>query len=192
MAKENVNLRMSPLLRRRANERAERWCVDRTQVIEQGVALLTDDDLAASVGDGLCSAQQALHAWALILDRATADNAEHFSRDEWCFLADCNNGASALFFCHGDAMRLAQTMLVANVVDGHDLNRTGYRWFEESANQRVQGVVEKLKALDHAHVWAVLVAIQFFWDHSNISPLEDPWWTREFRRQTLAGERPKE
>lgn len=43
----------------------------------------------------------------------------------------------------------------------------------------------KLRDLDYEHAWAVIVTVQWFWEHHDegIDIGKNPWWTLGFRRQ---------
>jgi hypothetical protein len=187
--KSQRNYKLSQQIIERLDAAGERWHCTATDIVEMGIDLQTDPDLCASVGDGHLAAKQALACWADLLDQATRDNAKTFSRSEWNYLADVNNGCSPLFTmlgAGGKGLRMMPTMLWANVEDGQRLDGTGEKWFPaKQADQKVAELSKKLQALDFVHSWAVVVAIQFFWQHTDIDHGEQPWWTLEFRRELL-------
>jgi hypothetical protein len=56
---------------------------------------------------------------------------------------------------------------------------------DKHIDAEVRRVVEKLRNLDYGHAWAVILAVQWFWEHHDegINIHKDPWWTLAFRRQ---------
>jgi hypothetical protein len=48
-----------------------------------------------------------------------------------------------------------------------------------------RGAADRLLALVYVHAWALIVAVQWFWEHQDhgIDIKKDPWWTLAFRRQ---------
>ena len=71
-------------------------------------------------------------------------------------------------------------MLWANVADAIRLDDLAAKW--EVADP--DGLVAHLRELDVAHAWAMVTAVQWFWEHCG-EPLDftvDAWWTPEFRR----------
>jgi hypothetical protein len=156
------------------------------------------------VGASAPALNQAVECWAALLLRAMADNSDniwpvnpggslapgelHFLH-EWCVLAEALRGKQFEpdFAKPGD-------LLAATVEDAHRLERVGDKWFTSETDgemhakglaSSVRELVEKLHRLDYAAAWAVIVAVQWFWDHQNegIDMREDLWWTLAFRRQ---------
>ena len=87
-------------------------------------------------------------------------------------------------------------LLAAAVEDAHRLENIGAQCLDWGGNDStvikdknidaaVAGVVEKLRNLDYVHAWAVIVAVQWFWEHHDegIDVKDDQWWTPAFRRQ---------
>lgn len=159
-----------------------------------------DPSALAIVGDTTPALNQAVECWARVIAEATHANATAFSRPEWNFLADCCNGLILDTGVGNPAV-----YLYAEAEDGHRLNRTGDKWFggdgadlegslkrlgagkatkgTRTADAAVAGLVKRLQQLDYVHAWAMLMAIQFFWDHpSDIDHQEHDWWTLPFRR----------
>jgi hypothetical protein len=121
-----------------------------------------------------------LEAWADVLACATRENEGVFSRAEWKMMADC---------CNGCALSMQPRMAAAiqiwpNVEDGHRLDRTGDKWFKPGrpADAAVAALVAKIRALDEVHAWAVIYAIVWFWDHTDLDAQRVEWWTLAVRR----------
>jgi hypothetical protein len=96
-------------------------------------------------------------------------------------------------------------LIAANVEDGHRLDGAGYRWLSDGEtdlagslakvgagkptkamrdiDERVADLVRRVAALDYAHAWAMIVSVQFFWNHTEleIDPRNDSWWTPGYR-----------
>jgi len=168
------------------------------------ITVYPDPRALAVLGASAPALNQALECWANIVARASADNSKDFAAAEWCLLADVCNGT-----LWEPVVENPAALLAANVADGHQLEGAGYRWFggEEgdrdaslarrdagqprqttrAADAAVQALSEKLAALDYAHAWAVLVAVQWFWDHAehHSDPRQDPWWTLAYRRRAF-------
>jgi hypothetical protein len=149
---------------------------------------------------------QAIECWAAVLVRALADNSKnifpvdpsgsgpllapdelHFLH-EWCVLAEALHGKrlDPDYAKPGD-------LLAAAVEDAHRFESVGEKWFQSAADGEMYAkglsscvgeLVEKLHYLDYAHAWAVIVAVQWLWEHheEKIGINKDPWWTLEFRR----------
>jgi hypothetical protein len=128
----------------------------------------------------------AVGVWADALERAAAENAQTICPEAWCLIADVCNGTP------WDRIGNPAVMLAANVEDGHKFNRSGFKWFDgpaDSINRSVAELVRNLAALDHAHAWAVVLAVTWFWQHSQdqIDALHDPWWNPKWRREFRPG-----
>lgn len=157
------------------------------------------------VGNTSPALNQAIECWAALLVRAMADNTERicpwylgdsdFSPDcqhilyEWCVLAEALQGKrfDPDFANPGD-------LLTAAVEDARRLEHVGDRWFRSEFDGEMHAagykscfreLVEKLHKLDYAHAWAVIVAVQWFWEHQEqgIDLGKDPWWTLKFRSE---------
>lgn len=156
---------------------AEHWSCPKTQVLEHLVELV--EKYGPIVGEEFGALDQALQGWSAQIAAATADNAATFTRAEWNYLADVNNGCSpVLFHDVGNPV----THIWANAYDGHKLDRIGLKWFAEEgadpgADQAVAELVEKLQQLDTIHGWAMLICLQWFWDHcQTLDNNADEWW----------------
>ena len=114
---------------------------------------------------------------------------------EWCLLAEVLKGMRfEPEFANPGAL------LATAIEDAHRLENVGEKWFssegpdwgQKEIDASVEKLVEKLRDLDYAHAWAVIVAIQWFWDHEReISTKEDEWWSLAFRRKK-SQKRPRE
>lgn len=144
--------------------------------------------------------EQALECWTNVLAGATEDNSKAFRQQEWCLIADVCNGT-----LWEPSVTNPAVMLAANVEDGHRLDGTGYKWLGKEGDEiagslarvgigtatpqmavidrQVAGLVQRIAALDGIHGWAMVAAVQWFWDHcgDDIAAAE-PWWTLAFRR----------
>lgn len=153
------------------------------------------------VGNSAPALNQAIECWAALLTRAMADNSNNICpwylancRDEnelneWCVLAEALRGKrfDPEFANPGD-------LLAAAVEDADRFFCVGDKWFTSmhdgdfayGARTRLfRELVKKLHDLDPVHAWAVIIAVQWFWDHQDegIDMGKDLWWTLAFRRQ---------
>jgi hypothetical protein len=185
--KKMVSLRLDEHSRQCLECLSERYNITQTAALEAAVALLarpTQDERADRVL-GLSATQevpiarihQHLEAWATGLADATLDNENLFSRQEWNLIADVCNGT--LWQGSGSSPGI---LLAANVGDGHRLDGAGEKWLGYPAAGKVALLTSKVRDLDYLHAWAVITAVQVFWDHCNeIDHSEDEWWTLRFR-----------
>jgi hypothetical protein len=153
------------------------------------------------VGGRAPSLNQAIECWAAQLAWATADNARSFSQSYWHDLGD----TCEVHELHDWAV-LAHSirdkpfdpqfsrpgeLLAAAVEDAHRLESIGGEWFQSNADitwkevdNAIAKLAKKLRDLDYAHAWAIIVAVQWFWDHQDgIKVDKDEWWTLSYRRQ---------
>jgi hypothetical protein len=162
------------------------------------------------VGDSAPSLNQAIECWGALLARATADNAGTFSKSHF---QDLGDGKIDVHYVHdwgvlADALKGIRVdldfwevgfLLSRAVEDAH--RRVGLRWLERNldfdgskeVDPAICRLVEKLKKLDYAHAWAIIVAVQWLWEHvdEGIDVKNDPWWTLAFRRQWKPNEAQK-
>src|SRR5206468_1688739 len=94
------------------------------------------------------------------------------------------------------ASSVAHTWLSSEFFGGEEYTEEYRRGLEEYARGlevTVKELVGKLRNLDYVHAWALIVAIQWFWDHQHegIDIKKDPWWTLAFRRQWRPKQTPK-
>ena len=161
------------------------------------------------VGNSAPALNQAIECWAALLARATAENAKTFYWNEegvsvghitgkmedthdlrpWCVLAEALKD-----FRFDPEFTNPRELLATAVEDAHRMDDVAEKWFssEFDGEEFVRGLesavkelVTKLRSLDYAQAWAVIVAIQWYWEHQNegIDIKKDQWWTLAFRRQ---------
>jgi hypothetical protein len=117
----------------------------------------------------------ALDCWARQIVAGAAEVEGLLTKAEWLFLADCLNGH--VFAAYED-----QASLVLSVHDSHQLDGTGDKWFESEVAEHVEELEAKLRGLSYPAVWAVFLAVQFFWDnHDALDMRSDEWWRASFR-----------
>jgi hypothetical protein len=157
------------------------------------------------LGDTAPALNQAIECWAAVMMRAIADNARRFSRadspglfgamgkelDEWGFLAealkdvqidpDFPNPGAILAAAVEDANRLEgllQKWFFADHLEG--------KWerYDELYEREAVTVADRVRNLDYAHAWALVLAIRWFWQHTEegIDIKKDAWWSLSFRR----------
>lgn len=191
--KRMSSFRLSPKTQADLDRLAKHWRTDKTQIVQYAVGLVADREIGAMLGEGFQAVEQSLRAWGELLSQASKDNAKVFSRDEWNYLADANNGISPLTFMTIHGMSSPATMVCANA---NRLDSAGEKWFGKDAGKRVAKLVQKVRDLDYAHGWALVVSLQWFWVHLPLPPWfwdhcqaidhqEDDWWTVEFRRAAI-------
>jgi hypothetical protein len=118
---------------------------------------------------------QSLECWANLVARAGVENARRFLPDEWLYLADCCNG-TVWEPDFSDPGRL----LAEQVREADHFDALGARWLTGPAD--VPELAEKLSGLNYAQAWAVIIAVQFFWDNRDeINVPADEWWTVPYR-----------
>ncbi len=150
------------------------------------------------LGNSAPALNRAIECWAALLARATADNAKkllNYDGDrngvkEWCVLADT---LKEMLFAPEFAN--PGELLATAVEDANRLENIGSKWLVmeidddynviEQADKYTAIFVQKLRELDYAHAWAVIVAVQWLWEHHDqgIDIKKDNWWTLAFRRQ---------
>lgn len=151
---------------------------------------------------------QHLAAWSALLLAASEDNSKVFTGPEWCLIADVCNGT---FFADGTINPVGH--IAANVADGHSLDGTGYKWLADegtelegslervgagkptpgmkAVDKQVRDLVQRIASLDAVHGWAMVAAVQWFWDHcSDDVPAKSPWWTVTYRRRFVGRKGP--
>lgn len=133
------------------------------------------------LGSSSPALNQALDCWAYLIGRATLENAGRFSRAEWLYLADCGN--STMWTPEFDAAR----SIVHQVRDANELDGLGKKWLSKPSD--VDKLAGKLEGLSYQEAWAVIVAVELFWDnHEDIDTGKDEWWTLDYRRTFFEGE----
>lgn len=86
-----------------------------------------------------------------------------FSQAEWSFLADIFNGTII-----PDTIRCNASVLVTQIEDACELDRTDERWGIDKA-----ALISKVLALSGAQVDALYTRIEEYWDESNTEPLDE-------------------
>jgi hypothetical protein len=151
-----------------------------------------------------CSApalNRALECWAALLTRSTADNCKAFSPaiddvrakapcpslHEWALLA------VALKSKHFDPeFADPGAILAAALEDAHRLENAANKYYfrptgeyeQKEVDSAVADLGKKLRDLDYPHAWALIIAVDWFWEHSEETDIEkDAWWTLSYRRQ---------
>jgi hypothetical protein len=158
------------------------------------------------LGNSSPQLNQAIECWASLIARATADNAKRFQKSylesltgdyfplhEWCVLAD------ALRERRFDPEFANPAELLATAVEDADrFENIGSKWFSwdgpgGDVDVYVQKLAKKVRELKYPEAWAVIIAVQWYWENSgNIDLRGDPWWTLGFRRsraEKQAGEK---
>jgi len=132
------------------------------------------------LGTGTRELNQALECWADAVARGTAENAGRYSRAEWSLLADCCNGTH-----FEPTVASPGRLLASQVLDAEQLDRLGAKWLERPSD--VASLAEKLERLTYPQAWAIIVAVQFFWElHERIDLHTDEWWRTAFRASIAA------
>jgi hypothetical protein len=117
---------------------------------------------------------QALECWANVMAKAMWDNSKSFGKEEWRVLADVNNGTAHEPMWGNPGELLASAIVEAQALEGAPAKRRG----------TVARLAEKLRKLDYAHAWAIIMVGQWFWDHhEKIDIHNDAWWTLAFRKK---------
>lgn len=155
----------------------------------------------------------AIECWACLLTRAIADNSRKFSKqyqpDEmesghclhnWGMLAE------ALKDVHIDPEFPNPGVLLATAIeDAHRLENLGWNWFhaehlegkwdhyEKLREKEINELLKKVQELDYHHAWALILTVQWFWDHNDegVDMKKDEWWTLAFRRKFQPKSKPK-
>jgi hypothetical protein len=154
------------------------------------------------VGNSAPALNQAIECWAALLARAMADNARTFSESysqfvvgtvyehclhEWALVANVFREVR-----FDPEFANPSELLATAVEDAHRLENVGAEWFasdrdweRKDVDAAVTKLGEKLRRLDYPHAWAVILGVQWFWEHheEGIDIKKDPWWTLAFRRQ---------
>jgi hypothetical protein len=144
---------------------------------------------------------QAIDCWGALLARATADNRKVFSNGEpseyqvhalleWGLLTEVLKGKN-----FDPEFASPGHLIATSIEDAHRLEDTGRKWFDsvldmEDYENGLQGAVsdfvKRLQELDYVHAWALIVAVQWYWEHHDkIDVRKDAWWTVQFRREHL-------
>jgi hypothetical protein len=170
------------------------------------------------VGNSAPALNQAIACWAALQARAMADNARtfhdvvtdedgyvHESLHEWGVLAEIvkeiqvdpefANPGILLATAVEDAYRLdtirGQWFHMQSRPDEHSrVTCVSFGWKESDSD--VAALVAKLRELDYSHAWAVILAVQWYWDHEDENdPTTGPWWTLTHHRRWHERQRSK-
>lgn len=173
------------------NSASEAWRGSKAHVLESAVKLIGNLRFKAILGDSEQSIEQALVAWSVHVERGAKRVCEHLCRNEWNLLAEVHRGITPTFTMQGAwAASNPLSMCIANLEDAHIVDEVGFKWLGEDGDILVKDLVRKLDNLDPVEGWAVIIAIEFFWQHaSEIDHLEDEWWTVEHRKKILKVEK---
>jgi hypothetical protein len=118
----------------------------------------------------------ALDCWAKQIVVGAAEVEKLLTQPEWFYLADCLNG-------HVPTAWEDQSSLVLCVHDSHELDGIGGKWFESEINEHVEELEQKLRGLSYQAMWAVHLAVGFFWDNHDVLDLHSDWYRVAFRTQ---------
>lgn len=180
MSEITLGLKVSAATKRRIEEAAEG--ISQAAVVESMLAPLGERDCRTLFGVNPERYTLALSAWVNQLARATHEAAQVLTRAEWNYLADACNGLMV-----DPGVSNPDVFLWAEASDAHKLNRLGDKWFPagKKADAAVASLVTRLQQLTYAHAWAVIAAIQWFWDHcaADVDHQRDEWWSLPFRRR---------
>jgi hypothetical protein len=164
------------------------------------------------VGETAPALNQAIECWAALLIRSMADNSNrtfplvpngvsigHITGK----LQDCHHLhhwallANVLKDMRFDPDFAKPSELLATAVeDAHRLENVAEKYFasefdmEEYARgleTSVTELVAKLRMLDYPAAWAIIVTVQWLWEHQDegIDVKTDEWWSLAFRRKWL-------
>jgi hypothetical protein len=127
------------------------------------------------LGTGTPGLNQALECWADLIARASVENAKRFRSEEWQYLADCANGIRWEPTVANPGKGLAQ-----QASDAHELEGPGSKWLARSSE--VAALAKKLGQLSYVEAWALILAVQSFWDnHERIDREKEEWWSLVYR-----------
>lgn len=133
-----------------------------------------DPRALAVLGTSAPALNQALECWANVLAKATLENSKIFGKEEWGLLADIINGTLHEPIWANPGELLAGAIVEAQALEGAPPNRQG----------AAARLADKLRKLDYAHAWAIIIVGQWFWDHhEKIDIQKDSWWTLAFRKK---------
>lgn len=108
-------------------------------------------------------------------------------RAEWNMLADALNGCLDLHDFSGGISY--GTLILAEVSDGHSLNRLGDKWLGckgKKADETANDLLRRLSAMSALHHAAIAAAVRYFWEHTEIDIATEEWWRVGARKQRPA------
>lgn len=127
-----------------------------------------------AIGKTAPALNQAIECWANVVTQATKDNEERFTRHEWNFLAD------VLYGCPFDSHDRSPGETISRFIES--TNPGVWGWLS-GCKDHVKDVSERCFVMPYAESWALILAVQFYWNFKrHIRPLEDEWWTAAFRK----------
>ena len=138
-----------------------------------------DPRVTAIIGMRVSEIHAALDCWAILLARATVDNAAgEFTKQEWAALAEAltRTRPSPELASPGDF--LALVLKDADAIEG----------IAAKHKVDIASLGTKLAKLDYVHAWAVITAVEWYKDNKDRVSASDPWWTLDFKRRTADGE----
>jgi hypothetical protein len=120
---------------------------------------------------------QALECWAEVTTQCSAESAQAFGRAQWSLLAEAFQG-----------VRWEPTagnpgeLMAAGLEDAEEQQHLAEKWLGSGHETKVAELLGTLRELDYAHGWAMIQAIQWFWDHhEEVDLTDEPWWTLQYR-----------
>jgi hypothetical protein len=151
---------------------------------------------------------QALECWAAELARASAQNCdrhtgfsesyfEQISADK-CDIHEIHDWAVLAYSLKGKPFdpefSRPQELLAAAVEDAHTLEKVGNKWVvseidltSREVDAAIAQLAHKLRGLTFARAWAIIVAVQWYWEHhEDLDLIRVDWWTLSFRRSWSA------
>ena len=106
---------------------------------------------------------QSIECWAALLAQAARAVAAQFDTAQWQLLA------TALSERTFDPAVSQPGLLVADALASH-------------ASKPAQTLQRRCAELDYLHAWAVIWAVQWYWDNVDTIKKGEPWWDVDFRR----------
>lgn len=154
------------------------------------------------IGDTAPALNQAVECWAALLARATEENSKKILKSRF---SDLGEGRIDVHYLHewgvlADTLREMRfdpefpnpSPLIASAVDdANRLRRVGHRWLDpkldfDASNEvgpAIFKLVEKIKEMDYVQAWAIIVAVQWYWENHEMIAKADEWWTLAYRRE---------
>jgi hypothetical protein len=137
-----------------------------------------DPRVTAIIGIRVSEIHAALDCWAILLARATVDNAGEFTKQEWAALAEALSRTRPSPELANPGDFLALILKDADAVEG----------IAAKHKVDIASLGKKLAKLDYVHAWAVITAVEWYKDNKDRVSPSDPWWTLDFKRRTVDGE----
>src|SRR5262249_46627177 len=140
-------------------------------------SIYPDPRVTAIIGVRVHEIHQGLTCWAVLLARATVDNASEFSKQEWAAMAEALSRTTPGPELAGPGEFLALLLKDADAIEG----------IAAKYKVDVAALGKKLAKLDYVHAWAVITAVEWYKDNQERVSPSDPWWTLDFKRRTVDG-----